>query len=324
MVQVSQTTTVEPKLVAGSEGTVVQVSVAAPVLNFESPDFTANLNQRSLQNIPINNRRWSALAMTTPGVVSDANGFGLVAIRGISPLLNNVMIDGADDNDAYFSEERGRTREGYSTSANAVQEFEVNTGVYSAQYGRAAGGVINSVTKSGTNQFHGQLYFYDRQSNWGSFQQQTLQTIPVFTPPNPIPTSFNVGVHIKPKDLRKIYGGTIQGPIFKDKVFFTYTYDQHTRIFPSIGAPNSPASFFTLPDAAATSPHHIQLWHRYPANGLHLQSGDRCGDAEHACGFAGGYAGRAGLPDWRHVKDWLLRCWATTGLYERHRRAVFS
>lgn len=249
IVQVSQTTTVEPKLSAGNTGTVVEVSAAAPVLNFESPDFTANLNQRSLQNIPINNRRWSALAMTTPGVVSDANGFGLVAIRGISPLLNNVMIDGADDNDAYFSEERGRTREAYSTSENAVREFQVNTGVYSAEFGRAAGGVINSVTKSGTNQLHGQLYFYDRQSKWGAYQQQTLQTIPVFTAGNPIPTSFNVGVHIKPKDLRKIYGGTIQGPIFKDRLFFTYTYDQHTRIFPSVGAPASPASFFTLPDA---------------------------------------------------------------------------
>jgi len=248
VVQVSQTTTIEPKLTAGSEGTVVEVSAGAPVLNFESPDFTANLNQKSIQNIPINNRRWSALAMTTPGVVSDSNGFGLVSIRGISTLLNNVLIDGADDNDAYWSEERGRTREAYSTSENAVREFQVNTGVYSAEFGRAAGGVINSVTKSGTNEFHGQLYFYDRQSSWGAYQQQTTETIPVFTPGNPIPTSFNSGVHIKPKDLRKIYGGTVQGPIIKDKVFFTYTYDQHTRIFPSIGTPASPSSFFTLPD----------------------------------------------------------------------------
>ena len=85
--------------------------------------------------------------MTTPGVVSDSNGFGLVSVRGISPILNNVLIDGADDNQAYYSEERGRTREAYSTSASAVREFAVNTGVYSAEYGRAAGGVINSVTR---------------------------------------------------------------------------------------------------------------------------------------------------------------------------------
>ena len=129
----------------------MEVTSEAPVLNFESPDFSSNLNQKAMQDIPVNNRRWSSLAMSTPGVVSDGSGFGLVSIRGISPILNNVLIDGADDNQAYFSEERGRTREAYSTSAMAVREFAVNTGVYAAEYGRAAGGVINSVTKSGTN-----------------------------------------------------------------------------------------------------------------------------------------------------------------------------
>ena len=113
--------------------------------NTESPDFSETLSQKAIQNIPINNRRWSALAMTTPGVVADTSGFGLVSIRGISTVLNNVEIDGADDNDAYYSEERGRTREAYSTSGSAVREFAVNTGVYSAEYGRAAGGVITSV-----------------------------------------------------------------------------------------------------------------------------------------------------------------------------------
>jgi hypothetical protein len=110
VVQVGQLTTVEPQLTAGSSNTVVQVSADVPVLNFESPDFSSNLNQKALQDIPINNRRWSSLALTTPGVVSDSNGYGLVSVRGISPILNNVLIDGADDNQAYYSEERGRTR----------------------------------------------------------------------------------------------------------------------------------------------------------------------------------------------------------------------
>ena len=114
--------------------------------------------------------------MSTPGVVSDTNGFGLVSIRGISTLLNNVEIDGADDNDGFLSEERGRTREAYSTSASAVREFAVNTGVYSAEYGRAAGGVITSVTKSGTNQIHGQAYFYDRESNWNAYNDYTRES----------------------------------------------------------------------------------------------------------------------------------------------------
>jgi hypothetical protein len=85
-------------------------------LNMDSPDVSATLNERAMETIPINNRRWSSLAMTTPGIVADTSGFGLISVRGISTILNNVEIDGADDNQAYYAEERGRTREAYSTS----------------------------------------------------------------------------------------------------------------------------------------------------------------------------------------------------------------
>ncbi len=250
VVQVGQLTEVSPVLTSGSESTTVEVTAETPVLNFDSPDFTANLNQVAIDNIPVNNRRWSALALTTPGVIADSSGFGLVSIRGISPLMNNIEIDGADDNNAYYSEERGRTREAYSTSENAVREFAVNTGVYSAEYGRAAGGVINSVTRSGTNQIHGLLYFYDRQSKWNAYQEHSVQTVANYTSGNPIPTSFSTGVHFKPKDLRKIYGFTVGGPIIRDKLFFMYTYDEHARIFPAVGSPGTPATFFAQPAAA--------------------------------------------------------------------------
>lgn len=245
VVQVGQSTTLEPKLKAGATTTTVEVNSQAPVLNFESPDFSSNLNEKALQNVPINNRRWSALALTTPGVVSDSNGFGLVSVRGISPILNNVLIDGADDNQAYYSEERGRTREAYSTSASAVREFAVNTGVYAAQYGRAAGAVINSVTKSGTNDLHGEAYFYDRESKWNAFNDYTK-----ITPVTGTGTNIVVGTPqpLKPKDLRKIYGFTADGAIIKDKLFWAYTFDEHHRAFPGIGIANS-TSFYSLPDA---------------------------------------------------------------------------
>jgi hypothetical protein len=251
IVQVGQMTSLLPHLVTGSSTTTVEVTSQAPVLNFEAPDFSSNLNQKALQDIPINNRRWSALAMTTPGVVSDGNGFGLVSIRGISPILNNVLIDGADDNQAYFAEERGRTREAYSTSAMAVREFAVNTGVYAAEYGRAAGGVINSVTKSGTNQFHGQVYGYDRESNWNAYNDYTTNTTAVYAGGSTIPTSF-VTAPYKPEDVRKIYGLTVGGPLIKDKLFFIYTYDQHSHINPGVANPTSPATFYTLPNATTT------------------------------------------------------------------------
>ncbi|MEJ7711003.1 MAG: hypothetical protein WKF84_14345 [Pyrinomonadaceae bacterium] len=86
----------------------------------------------------------------TPGVVPDG-AFGLNSFRGISGLLNNNTVDGGDNNNAFFSEERGRTRIPYVISQSAVREFQVNTSNYSAEYGRAAGGVVNTVTKSGTN-----------------------------------------------------------------------------------------------------------------------------------------------------------------------------
>src|ERR1039458_8987565 len=245
LVVVGQVTTLEPRLAVASASTEVVVTEQAPVMNLESPDFTDTLNQAAMQNVPINNRRWSSLAMSTPGVVSDSNGFGLVSIRGVSRILNSVEIDGADDNQAFFAEERGRTREAYSTSANAVREFAVNTGVYSAEYGRAAGGVITSVTKSGTNSLHGQAYFYDRESNWNAFNDYTTIA--------QIINGVNTQVHIKPEDLRKIYGFTAGGALIKDKLFWIYTYDQHTHVFPEVGIPYNPANFYTLPAAALPS-----------------------------------------------------------------------
>jgi hypothetical protein len=250
VVQVGQMTALQPHLTAGASSETVEVTAELPVLNFTSPDFSSNLNQRALQDVPMNNRRWSSMAMSTPGVVSDSNGFGLVSVRGISPILNTVLIDGADDNQAYYSEERGRTREAYSTSASAVREFAVNTGVYGAEYGRAAGGVINSVTKSGTNQLHGEAYFYDRESNWNAYNDfSKLTTIS----PNGSGGFTSASVPLKPEDLRKIYGFTAGGALIKDKLFWIYTFDQHHRIFPGIAIPSSPATFYTLPNAALPS-----------------------------------------------------------------------
>ena len=246
IVQVGQLTTLSPHLSVEGSAQTVDVTAETPVLNFDSPDFTSNINQRDIDNIPINNRRWSSLALLTPGVVVDSSGYGLISVRGISTILNNIEIDGADDNQAYFSEERGRTREAYSTSASAVREFAVNTGVYAAEYGRAAGGVVNSVTKSGTNDIHGEAYFYDRESKWNAYND--FSTIPQIQANGSV-----LQVPFKPEDVRKIYGFTVGGPIMKDKLFFMYTYDQHSRIFPLSAVASNPAStgtgFNALPDA---------------------------------------------------------------------------
>src|SRR5215469_593607 len=242
VVQVSQSTTLHPHLSLEGQKQTVEVTASAPALNFESPQFTSTVPTSAIVNLPQNNRRWSSLAMTTPGVVSDSNGYGLVSIRGVSPLMNNVLIDGADDNQAFFSEERGRTREAYSTSADAVQEFSVNTGVFPAEFGRAAGGVINSVTKSGGNQIHGAAFFYDRESNWAAYTPGVTNAVL-----NPATGTYQ-SIPIKPKDLRKMWGFSAGGALIKDKLFWYYTYDTHDHIFPGVGRPNNPTTFFTLPE----------------------------------------------------------------------------
>ncbi|HTH53986.1 MAG TPA: TonB-dependent receptor [Edaphobacter sp.] len=243
IVQVNQVTELNEHLRTGSQTSTVEVTADAPVLNFESPAYGGHLSTQEIENIPINNRRWSALALTTPGVTTNSDGFGLLSFRAISPLLNNVQIDGADDNQAFYSEERGRTRAGYSTSQAAVREFQVNTGVYSAELGRAVGGVVNSVTKSGTNQLHGELYFYNRNSGLSAFQPGATNTT--------FDASSNtyITAPYKPKDNRNQYGFGVGGPLIKNRLFWFYAFDQFKRNFPGTAKANNPTSFFTTPSA---------------------------------------------------------------------------
>ena len=283
-VAVGQVTDVEPHLAVASSSAEVVVTEQEPAMNLESPDFGSSIDQKALANIPINNRRWSALAMTTPGIVADSSGFGLISVRGISTLLNNVEIDGADDNNAMWGEERGRTREAYSTSGMAVREFAVNSGVYSAEYGRAAGGVITSVTKSGTNQIHGVAYFFDRESNWNAYNDFTTLTKAVGSP---IPTSFTT-TPFKPEDVRKIYGFTAGGPLIKDKLFWIYTYDQHSHINPGVAVPsvsNTTTGFYATPNPTTTGSCNVTTGYL---------SGDTNATDESACTLAA----REGLPNY--------------------------
>jgi hypothetical protein len=242
-VTVGSLTSVNPTLKTGTVAESVEVNAVAPVLKLESAEVSSTLTTQEIVNLPLNGGRWSNLALLTPGAASDSNGFGLIAFRGISPLLNNVEIDGADDNQAFFSEERGRTREGYSTSQIAIAEFQVNTGVYSAEYGRAAGAVLNAVTKSGTNQLHGQTYFYDRDNDWGALNPFTTFTSITPNSAGGTPTIVT-GTPFQPKDWRKRWGFGAGGPLIKDKLFWFYAYDQYKRNFPGVAKPNQPNAFF--------------------------------------------------------------------------------
>lgn len=241
-VQVGAVTNVDANLAAAGASEVVEVTADVPTINTSSPDFANVIDLNVLGNLPVNNYRWSSYALLTPGVV-ETGGFGLLSFRGQSSLQNNVTIDGADDNQAFFAEERGRTRAGYSTAQSSIQEFQVNTSNYTVEYGRAAGGVVNAITKSGTNTFHGDLYYQDRDAEWGTKNPFTqIATL------NPATGLFSNQV-FKPKDKRAQYGGAIGGPILRDKLFFFFAGDRYFRNFPGTAVAGNPNSFFTLPDA---------------------------------------------------------------------------
>ncbi|ADV84838.1 TonB-dependent receptor [Terriglobus saanensis] len=243
MVQVNQVTELNPHLTAGASSSVIEVTAETPVLKFDTPAYGGQLSNAEIESIPINNRRWSSLSLLTPGVTNDASGFGLISFRAISATLNNVLIDGADDNQAYFGEERGRTRAGYSTAQTAIREFQVNTGVYSAEFGRAVGGVVNSVTKSGTNAIHGEAYFYHRGDELAAPNPYTNTVVYNTT------TGTASQINFKPKDKRNQYGFGIGGPIIKDKLFFFYAFDEFRRNFPGTGRAGN-TTFYADPSAA--------------------------------------------------------------------------
>lgn len=241
-VEVGRATAVDAALGVQALAETVVATAEAPVIVTDRADFSTNINQTTIDNLPINGRRWSFFALSTPGAVPDG-GFGLVSFRGISGLLNNNTVDGADNNQAFFSEERGRTRISYSTSEASIQEFQINTSNYSAEYGRAAGGVVNAVTKSGTNQLHGQAFWYFRNSDWGAISPFSFQKVVV----NGVTTS----VPFLPENKRHQFGGGIGGSIIKNKLFWFFSADQQLQPFPASANSGTPNAIFAPITVAA-------------------------------------------------------------------------
>jgi outer membrane receptor protein involved in Fe transport len=245
VVEIGRETTINAGLTIGPvSGGTVEVTGEAPVINTTQQDFSSNMNQTSINELPVNGRRWSNFAILTPGTTPDGT-FGLISFRGISGLLNSNTVDGGDNNQAFFSEERGRTRSAYSLSQSAIREFQVNTSNYSAEYGRSAGGVTNAITKSGTNEFHGTGFFYDRNNKWGARNPRSFV--------NQLIGGVSTPVAFKAKDVRYQFGGAIGGPIVKNKLFFFFSYDQQKRDFPGVSVFTSPSYLSTVNNTLLTA-----------------------------------------------------------------------
>jgi hypothetical protein len=225
---------------AGTTETVT-VSGEAPVVEVTRSSVAAAVNDLSVANLPVNGRNFIDFALLTPGVTRDPRG-GDISFGGLRGTLNSLQIDGADNNNTFFGQTLGRTGSGrapYQFSQDAVKEFQVNTNGYSAEYGRAGGAVINVVTKSGTNEFHGTAFeFYrDRSLNANDAinkANQARQRRPNKQPP----------FHINQ------FGGNIGGPIVKDKAFFFFDYDGQRQSLPNVVIPGGPG-FTPPPDPVA-------------------------------------------------------------------------
>src|SRR5262249_51199968 len=186
-------------------------------------EVSTNINLQDMMNLPLNGRRWDSFVLTTPGASNDGS-FGLITFRGLSGLYNNNMVDGMDNNQAFFSEAKGRPRLAYGISDEAVQELQVGTSNFSAQYGRAAGGLVNAVTKSGGNDVHGTFFYLIRDDSLNAENA----------------TSKAAGIP-KPKDRRQQFGPSVGGPLKKDKIFYFLSYDQQKRNSPAVIVPSSGA-----------------------------------------------------------------------------------
>ena len=230
--EVGQTLAVDLSLPLQGARATVTVTSETGLVETEKSDVSQTITQTYVENLPLNGRRWSNFVLLTPGAAEDG-GFGGISFRGISSLYNNNTVDGADNNQAFFSEARGRTRMPYQYSLDAIKEFNVITAAYTAEFGRAAGGVVNAVTRSGTSEIHGDAFYFIRDAAL------------IAQDPFAKAQALSVGqVPVKPAERRQQFGGGFGGPLIKDKLFYFLDYDQQKRNFPAIVTPFSP-DFFT-------------------------------------------------------------------------------
>lgn len=203
----------------------VEVTAEAPVVETTRTSVSDTVNDRQIATLPTNGRNFLDFTLLTPGVVRDVRS-GDLSFAGQRGTLNSLTVDGTDNNNNFFGQTLGRTGSGrapYQFSEDAVQEFQVNSNGYSAELGRAGGAIINVVTKSGTNSFHGTgfEFFRDRGLN---------ATDPIYG----IQREFNLAAGkappLKPGYHFNQFGGDIGGPIVKNRAFFFFDYDGQRNI----------------------------------------------------------------------------------------------
>jgi hypothetical protein len=179
---------------------------AAPTIDTVKTESSTTLNETAISRTPVLGRKFEDLLTLTPGVsITQGPDGDEINFNGQRGIFNNISLDGGDYNNGFFAEQAGGQRAAIDVPIGAIKEFQVVATGASAEFGRAAGGFVNAITKSGTNELHGDLFHFQRLEKLTS---NTADGKPL-------------------KDFhREQFGGSIGGPIVRDKVFFFGTFEQ--------------------------------------------------------------------------------------------------
>jgi len=227
----------EVRLAIGARSDSVVVNGQAPLVEVTRTQFSTTVDSRSVANLPLNGRNFLNFVLLTPGVTEAP---GAVAGYNFAGQLqfSSLMVDGADHNSFQAAPVGTATPNRYLFSQESIQEFQVNTNSYSAEFGRAGTAVVNVITKSGTNDFHGALFWY--------FRDRGLNANSPINKMNGDPKG--------PFHAHQ-FGGALGGPILRNRLFFYGSYDGQRRSEQNLTVLNLPSGF-TLSAIPATA--HFQ------------------------------------------------------------------
>ena len=227
---------VDLALKTGTQAETVTVSDAAQLLETDSSERGQVIGRREVENLPLNGREYADLAALVPGVrrnvlenQTDSSRDASFNVNGQRSEFNNFLLDGLDNN-AYGTSNQGFSNQAIPASPDAISEFRVETDNYSAEYGRSAGAVINVSIRSGSNQIHGSVYDYLRNTVFNAIG-------PFTAPPNPL-----TGAAQKPILIRNQFGATLGGPILKDRLFLFADYEGDRQIVHSLNQATVPTA----------------------------------------------------------------------------------
>lgn len=233
-VQVGRTTDANFSL--GASDVSATVEVTAEGVQTTSSNSDAVINETAINNLPINGRRFQDFVTLTPTAQIDPSR-GQISLSGQRGINTNINVDGVDYNQPFFGGIRGgeRSNLAFTIPQESIKEFQVVAAGYSAEFGRSSGGIVNAVTKSGDNSLRGTAFYLLRPSRLsrGNKFSQALQDQKL--------TAAGVDATLAPTQQQ--FGGSIGGPILKDKLFFFGSYEQQRFRAPRQIVFNIPTGF---------------------------------------------------------------------------------